>query len=60
MMKEFHKAMEAFDKGLKLDPANKDCLEGKQKTMMAIQMGAYGGDRPDEERVRHAMADPEI
>ena len=23
-------------------------------------MGAYGGDRPDEERVRHAMADPEI
>lgn len=27
---------------------------------MAIQMGAYGGDKPDEERVRHAMADPEI
>jgi stress-induced-phosphoprotein 1 len=23
-------------------------------------MGAYGGDKPDEERVRHAMADPEI
>jgi len=23
-------------------------------------MGAYGSDKPDEERVRHAMADPEI
>ena len=28
--------------------------------MMTIQMGAYGSDKPDEERVRHAMADPEI
>jgi hypothetical protein len=23
-------------------------------------MGAFGGDKPDEDRVRHAMADPEI
>jgi stress-induced-phosphoprotein 1 len=60
LMKEYHKALEAFDKGLKIDPSNKDCLEGKQKTMMTIQMGAYGGDKPDEERVRHAMADPKI
>ena len=52
--------MKAFDDGLKLDPENKDCKEGKLKTMQAIQMGAYGGDQPDEERVRHAMADPEI
>jgi stress-induced-phosphoprotein 1 len=60
LMKEYHKALDAFEKGLKMDPANKDCLEGKQKTMMTIQMGAYGGDKPDEERLRHAMADPEI
>lgn len=60
MMKEYHKALAAFDQGLKLDPSNKDCLEGKQRTMMTIQMGAYGSDKPDEERVRHAMADPEI
>lgn len=60
LMKEFHKALQAYDQGLKLDPNSKECQEGKQKTMMAIQMGAYGGDRPDEERVRHAMADPEI
>lgn len=28
--------------------------------MQAIQMGAYAGGQHDEERVRHAMADPEI
>ena len=59
-MKEYHKALDSFDKGLKLDPENKDCRDGKQKTMAAIQMGAYGGDKPDEERLRHAAADPEI
>jgi len=35
-MKEYHKAMKAFDDGLKLDPENKDCKEGKLKTMQAI------------------------
>jgi stress-induced-phosphoprotein 1 len=60
LMKEYHKALAAFDSGLKIDPSNKDCLEGKQKTMMAIQMNAYGENKPDDERVRHAMADPEI
>lgn len=59
LMKEYHKAMEAFDKGLKIDPDNKECKEGKIKTTMAISSGAYGGQN-DEERVRHAMADPEI
>lgn len=59
-MKEYHKALSTYDQGLKIDPENKDCKEGKMRTMQAIQMGAYGGDKPDEERVRHAMADPEI
>ena len=35
-MKEYHKALKAFDDGLKLDPANRECTEGKQKTMMTI------------------------
>jgi stress-induced-phosphoprotein 1 len=59
-MKEYHKALECYEKGLKLDTENKDCKEGKMKTLSAIQTGAYSGDKPDEERVRHAMADPEI
>jgi stress-induced-phosphoprotein 1 len=59
-MKEYHKALKAFDDGLKLEPKSKDCLEGKNKTMTTIQMtaGASGGN--DEERLQHAMADPEI
>ncbi len=60
-MKEYHKALSCFDQGLKLDPENKDCREGKARTMQAIQMGAYVGDKQsDEERLRHAQADPEI
>jgi len=35
-MKEYHKALDVYDKGLKLDPANKDCLEGKAKTMATV------------------------
>lgn len=36
MMKEYHKAMKAYDDGLKIDPTNKDCNDGKQKTIMTI------------------------
>lgn len=31
-LKEFHKALETFEKGLKLEPENKDCYEGLMKT----------------------------
>lgn len=57
-MKEHHKALAAFDEGLKIDPTNKDCIEGKQKTLMAVQMGMH--EKGDENQVRHAMSDPEI
>lgn len=60
MMKEYHKALEAFDQGLKLDPASKECNEGRLKTMNLIQATSHAGSGNDEERLRHAMADPEI
>jgi stress-induced-phosphoprotein 1 len=60
MMKEYHKAMKAFEDGLKIDPTNKDCLEGKQKTLTTIQMTAGASHGNDQERLAHAMADPEI
>jgi stress-induced-phosphoprotein 1 len=46
MMKEYHKAMKAYEDGLKIDPTNKDCIEGKQKTLSTIQMtaGASSGN----------------
>lgn len=59
LMKEYHKAISAYDSGLKLEPENADLKQGKMKTMMAIQSGATDG-KNDEERMRHAMADPEI
>ena len=33
LMKEYHKALATFDKGLKIDPDNKDLQEAKMKTM---------------------------
>lgn len=60
MAKEYHKAMEAFDKGLKIDPASKECTEGKMKTMSIINSSSHAGGEEDPDRVRHAMADPEI
>jgi len=58
LMKEYHKAMEAYQAAEKLDPTNEECKEGFQKTVVAIQSDI--GGVPDEERIRHAMADPEI
>lgn len=60
MMKEYHKALEAFDKGLELDPSNKDLSEGKIKTARLVQMTSHASSGNDEERVQKAMADPEI
>ena len=60
-MKEYHKALEAYDRGLKLEPDNKDLKEGRMRTMQTIQSSAYSGSgEHDEERLRHAAADPEI
>ena len=36
LQKEFHKAMEAFEKGLKIDENNKECKDGYAKTMQLI------------------------
>lgn len=60
MMKEYHKAIKACDDGLKIDPSSKELQETKQKTMMTIQSTAHASSGNDEERMRHAMADPEI
>lgn len=60
LMKEYHKAIKACDDGLKIDPTSKELLETKQKTMMTIQSTAHASSGNDEERMRHAMADPEI
>jgi len=57
IMKEYHKAMDSFSEGLKLDPENAECKDGYARVMNAI---SSSGDQPDEERLKQAMADPEI
>jgi stress-induced-phosphoprotein 1 len=61
MQKEYHKALDAFQKGLSLDKTNKDCIEGYRRTTELIQNNMSSKSAAnDEDRMRHAMADPEI
>mmetsp|Transcript_16735 Transcript_16735/g.37030 ORF Transcript_16735/g.37030 Transcript_16735/m.37030 type:complete len:567 (-) Transcript_16735:228-1928(-) len=59
LMKEYHKALKAFEAGLAIDADNEPCKKGKAQVMATIQQQQASGE-VDEEQVRHAMADPEI
>ncbi|EQC31285.1 hypothetical protein SDRG_10888 [Saprolegnia diclina VS20] len=54
-MKEYHKAMESYQKGLDIDPTNAECQDGLRSVQSKVQAGGN-----DEERAAHGMADPEI
>jgi len=58
-MKEYHKAIAAYDAGLKLEPGNQECIEGMAKVEAVVSRQQTSGE-PDQEQLRHAMADPEI
>jgi len=47
-MKEYHKALVDYDQGLKIDPNNQECKDGKARTMQAISMGSHAGGENDE------------
>ncbi|CAE8640965.1 unnamed protein product, partial [Polarella glacialis] len=57
-MKEYHKALDAYTKGLSIEKDNEECVRGREQVVAKI-MDSQGQD-VDEEQVRHAMADPEI
>lgn len=57
-MKEYHKALQAYESGLKLEPENEECLKGREQVLQKISETSRSA--PDEEQIRHAMADPEI
>ena len=57
-MKENHKAMDSYRKGLSIEPDNTACKEGLRKVNSMI--GASMTDDERKERAAHAMADPEI
>uniref|UniRef100_A0A7S1NNF9 STI1 domain-containing protein n=1 Tax=Eutreptiella gymnastica TaxID=73025 RepID=A0A7S1NNF9_9EUGL len=56
--KEYHKALEWYQKCLKIEPDNQQLREGVDRTLRQINVSQ--GDEVDEDRVRRAMADPEI
>lgn len=58
IMKENHKAMDSYKKGLELDPSNAACKEGLRKVSSSINANETEEQR--QERAQHAMADPEI
>jgi stress-induced-phosphoprotein 1 len=58
LLKENHKAMDSYRKGLSLDPDNAACKEGLRK--VASTMGSRMSEEEQRERAAHAMADPEI
>jgi len=57
MMKEYHRALETYENGLKIKADDSELLEGRAKCMETIRNSS--GEN-DDERVKHAMADPEI
>mmetsp|Transcript_38757 Transcript_38757/g.51066 ORF Transcript_38757/g.51066 Transcript_38757/m.51066 type:complete len:586 (-) Transcript_38757:388-2145(-) len=58
-MKEYHKALESYKKGLEFEANNALCTGGVSKTLQKIQQANQSGEM-DKERAAHAMADPEI
>merc|ERR1712003_468474 len=61
VMKENHKAMESYRKGLEIEPENASCREGLRKVTMMVNVGASTmSDKERKERAEHSLADPEI
>jgi len=57
-MKEYHKALDDYNEALRIDPNNAEAIGGIQSVNAAIAKNSYS--QPDEEQIKHAMADPEI
>lgn len=57
-MKEYHKCITVYEKGLKIAPDNRELKQGLMKTQMKIQQSQ--GGKVDEQQVQAAMRDPEI
>ncbi|KAL3645344.1 Hsp70-Hsp90 organizing protein 3 [Castilleja foliolosa] len=61
-MKEYEKALETYQEGLKLDPRNQELLDGVRRCVEQINKASRGDLTPDELKERQAkgMQDPEI
>jgi len=57
LLKKYHRAIEAYENGLKHHPDDKELKEGLQKVTILVR---FGDGTSDEERMKNAMQDPEI
>jgi len=57
ILKKYHRAIEAYENGLKHHPDDKELKEGLQKVTTLVR---FGDGTSDEERMKIAMQDPEI
>jgi len=57
-LKEYHKAMDAYNAVLKLEPENEEAKNGLELTIAKVNESSHG--EVDKERQARAMADPEI
>lgn len=58
-MKEYHKCLDVYQKGLEIDPTSKEMRDGLLKTQQAIAARQNEGG-VDEATAKQAMQDPEI
>lgn len=58
-LKEYHKQMDCYNAGLKIDPNNQECKDGL-RMCQAKMMSTNETKEEQDERARHAMADPEV
>ena len=58
LMKELHKALDTYEKALKLFPDDPELKQGYARAIS--QINSTSNPEEDQERVKHAYADPEI
>lgn len=64
-MKDYNKALKAYEQGLKYDMNNQELKQGLMNVQMILFRGGSDGSggadgKPDQQRVQEAMKDPEI
>lgn len=59
-LKEYQKALEAYDEGLKHDPNNTELEEGVKRTLEAIERRDLAAQSGDKEAQEEVLRDPEV
>lgn len=53
-LKEYPKALQAFEKGLAVEPSNAECIQGKMNVISKVQQ-VQGSGEVDPEQMAHSL-----